>query len=102
MSIGLFVNWEPWSPRSGLDALVFTAGIGEHAPEIRRRVCEKSGWLGLLLDTTANEQGMERISAETSRVSIWVIPTDEERTIVHQTIKVLQMRSADPSFRPDS
>ena len=86
----------------GLDALVFTAGIGEHAPEIRRRVCEKSGWLGLLLDTTANEQGMERISAETSRVSIWVIPTDEERTIVHQTIKVLQMRSADPSFRPDS
>lgn len=73
----------------GLDALVFTAGIGEHAPEIRRRVGKKSAWLGLVLDTTANEQGAERISAEASRVSIWAIPTDEEQTIARQTISVL-------------
>ncbi|MGA9014227.1 MAG: acetate/propionate family kinase [Acetobacteraceae bacterium] len=79
----------------GLDGLVFTAGIGEHAPAIRRRVCEKSAWLGLILDTIANEQGAERISAEASRVSIWAIPTDEERTIARQTIKVLQMRGVD-------
>ena len=79
----------------GLDGLVFTAGIGEHAPTIRRRVCEKSAWLGLILDTIANEQGAERISAEASRVSIWAIPTDEERTIARQTIKVLQMRGVD-------
>jgi acetate kinase len=86
----------------GLDGLVFTAGIGEHAPAIRRRVCEKSAWLGLVLDTTANEKGAERISAEASRVSIWAIPTDEERTIARQTIKVVQMRGADPSSRPGS
>ena len=79
----------------GLDGLVFTAGIGEHAPEIRRRVCEKSAWLGLVLDTTANEQGAERISAEASRVPVWAIPTDEERTIARQTIKVLRMHGAD-------
>jgi acetate kinase len=76
----------------GLDGLVFTAGIGEHSPEIRRRVCEKAAWLDLVLDTTANAKGAERISAQASRVSIWTIPTDEERTIARQTIKVLQMR----------
>ena len=77
----------------GLDGLVFTGGIGEHAPEIRRRVCKKSAWLGLILDTTANEQGAERISAEASRVSIWAIPTDEEQTIARQTISVLGKRT---------
>jgi len=81
----------------GLDGLVFTAGIGEHAPEIRRRVCEKSAWLGLVLDATANEKGAERISAEASRVSIWTIPTDEECTIARQTIKVLGARAPKPS-----
>jgi acetate kinase len=81
----------------GLDGLVFTAGIGEHAPEIRRRVCEKCAWLGLVLDPTANAKGAERISAEASHISIWAIPTDEERTIVRQTIKVLQMRGEDRS-----
>ena len=77
----------------GLDGLVFTAGIGEHAPEIRRRICEKAAWFGLALDTAANEKGAERISAEASRVSIWAIPTDEERTIARQTIKVLANRA---------
>ena len=67
------------------------------AYRIRRRVCEKSAWLGLVLDTTANEQGAERISAEASRVSIWAIPTDEERTIARQTIKVLRMRALNDS-----
>ena len=84
----------------GLDALVFTAGIGEHAPEIRRRVCEKASWLGLVLDTSANEQGAERISAEASRVSIWRIPTDEERTIARQTIAVLKPRVPHASSGP--
>ena len=84
----------------GLDALVFTAGIGEHAPEIRRRVCEKASWLGLVLDTSANEQGAERISAEASRVSIWRIPTDEERTIARQTIAVLKPRVPACFIRP--
>jgi acetate kinase len=73
----------------GLDGLVFTAGIGEHAPEIRRRVCERSGWLGIELDPAANEQGAACISTAASRVSVWVIATDEERTIARQTIKLL-------------
>ena len=73
----------------GLDGLVFTAGIGEHASEIRRRVCERSGWLGIILDADANKRGAERISSEASSVSVWVIPTDEEQTIVRQTLAVL-------------
>ena len=73
-----------------LDGLVFTAGIGEHAPEIRRRVCEKSRWLGVTLDLDANERGDVCISAPASRIRVWVIPTDEERTIVRQTLRVLK------------
>ena len=78
----------------GLDALVFTAGIGEHAPEIRRRVCERSRWLGITLDHHANERGEQRISAPRSRVSVWVIPTDEERMIARQTLEVVATGSA--------
>ena len=73
----------------GLDGLVFTAGIGEHSPEIRRLVCERSGWLGITLDTAANERGEPCISTPASRVSVWAIPTDEERMIARQTIAVL-------------
>jgi len=75
----------------GLDGLVFTAGIGEHAAEIRRRVCERSRWLGINLDPDANEQGKARISTATSRVAVWVIPTDEERMIARYTIRTLAM-----------
>jgi acetate kinase len=78
----------------GLDGLVFTAGIGEHAPEIRRRVCERSRWLGITLDTRANERGGGCISAPGSRVSVWVIPTDEERMIARRTIEVVGTGSA--------
>ena len=78
----------------GLDGLVFTAGIGEHAPEIRRRVCQRASWLGVILDPVANERGAERISSEGSRVSIWAIPTDEEQTIARQTIKVLRTQAS--------
>jgi acetate kinase len=65
----------------GLDALVFTAGIGEHAPVIRRRIAAQLAWLGLELDASANERHGPRISAATSRVAAWVIPTDEEGVI---------------------
>lgn len=73
----------------GLDGLVFTAGIGEHSAEVRRRVCEASRWLGVALDRDANERGAERISLASSRVAVWAIPTDEERMIARQTIEVL-------------
>jgi acetate kinase len=72
----------------GLDALVFTAGIGEHAAPVRARVCRDAAWLGLELDPRANEQGGPRLSAPGSRVSAWVIPTDEELMIARHTARV--------------
>jgi len=65
----------------GVDALVFTAGIGERSAEMRRRICEGSAWLGLTLDPLANEKHGPRISAAGSRVAAWVIPTNEELMI---------------------
>lgn len=70
----------------GLDALVFTAGIGEHAPLIRRRACEGLGWLGVSLDAEANARNELKISAPDSRVSVWVIPTDEERMLARHAL----------------
>ncbi|HRE55688.1 MAG TPA: acetate/propionate family kinase, partial [Candidatus Competibacter sp.] len=69
------------SALEGLDALVFTAGIGENAAAVRERVCRRLEWLGVRLDPEANRRGGPRISTEASPVSVWVIPTDEERMI---------------------
>ena len=65
----------------GIDALVFTAGIGEKSAEIRRRICESSAWLGIELDPEANTRNGPRISTPASKVSAWVIPTNEELMI---------------------
>ena len=70
----------------GLDALVFTAGIGEHAAPVREVVCRDSEWLGLDLDPAANLRNGPRISTADSRVSAWVIPTDEELMIARHTL----------------
>ena len=78
----------------GLDGLVFTAGIGENAPEVRRRIAEASAWLGLDLDPDANQRGDGRISREGSRVSAWVIPTNEELMIARHTAVVLGLIEA--------
>jgi acetate kinase len=69
----------------GLDALVFTAGIGENSPAIRARVCRDAAWLGVELDEAANESGGPRISRAKSRVAAWMIPTDEELMIARHT-----------------
>jgi len=74
----------------GLDALVFTAGIGEHAPAIRERICRDAAWLGIVLDPAANRSGGPRISADDSKVAVWVIPTNEELMIARHTLKVAQ------------
>ncbi len=79
---------------NGLDALVFTAGIGENAPEIRRRICEASAWLGVELDADANARRETRISSPGSRVSAWVIPTNEELMIARHTGVVLGLIEA--------
>lgn len=73
----------------GLDALVFTAGIGEHAPEIRRQICEKMAWLGLTLDNDANRRSSQRITLPGSRIPAFVIPTDEELMIARHTRQLL-------------
>jgi acetate kinase len=73
----------------GIDALVFTAGIGEHAPLIRERVCRHAAWLGVALDTKANKAGGPRISTPDSRVAVWVMPTNEELMIARHTLQVL-------------
>jgi hypothetical protein len=62
----------------GLDAVVFTGGIGENAPVIRSRVCRDAAWLGVEIDEAANAAGRGRLSAGSSRVGVWVIPTNEE------------------------
>ena len=74
----------------GLDGFVFTAGIGEHAAQIRERVCRGLAWLGLTLDPTANASHGPRISTPTSKIAAWVIPTDEERMIALHTLNALR------------
>ena len=73
----------------GLDGLVFTAGIGENSAEIRRRICEACSWLGVELDTVANESRGPRISTRNSANSAWVIPTNEELMIARHTGSLL-------------
>lgn len=73
----------------GVDALVFTAGIGENSPEIRQRICEASAWLGVELDTQANARKGPRISTAQSKVSAWVIPTNEELMIARHMTSLL-------------
>jgi acetate kinase len=73
----------------GLDAFVFTAGIGENSAEMRARIAKKLDWLGAVLDPTANAAGKSLISAQESRVALLVIPTDEELMIARHTLAVL-------------
>jgi acetate kinase len=73
----------------GLDALVFTAGIGENSAEIRRRICESLAWLGVHLDDQANAAATTRITTDSSPVSAWVIPTDEELMIMRHMGRLL-------------
>jgi acetate kinase len=73
----------------GLDAIVFTGGIGEHASEIRARVCRDAHWIGVTLDDGANKVGGPRISRSDSKVSVWTIATDENFMIARHTREVL-------------
>jgi acetate kinase len=73
----------------GLDALIFTGGIGEHAAPIRARVCRAAGWLGVTLDEAANNAGGPRISPSGAKASAWVIPTDENLMVARHTRQVL-------------
>jgi len=76
----------------GLDAIVFTAGIGERAVAIREAVCRRAAWLGVELDPAANAGHGPRISTASSRVSAWVIPTNEELMIARHTRTLVGQR----------
>ncbi|MCJ2181457.1 acetate/propionate family kinase [Novosphingobium sp. 1949] len=73
----------------GLDGLVFTAGIGENAPAVRQAICQRLAWLGITLDEAANAAGAPVISTPESRVTVRVLPTDEERMIALHTVRLL-------------
>ena len=73
----------------GLDALVFTAGIGENSAELRSRICRDAAWLGVEIDEAANARGGPRISTTASRVPAWVVPTNEELMIARHAKSLL-------------
>jgi acetate kinase len=73
----------------GLDALVFTAGVGEHSAVIREQVAQRLKWMGVALDAQANEAGDKRISSAESRVAVWVLPTSEERMLCQHALNLL-------------
>ena len=74
----------------GVDALVFTGGIGEHAAVIRRKVCEQLDWLGVAFDASANEAGGSVLTSPESPVRVLVIPTNEELVITRHTVRLVQ------------
>jgi len=81
----------------GLDAIVFTAGIGENSAELRERVCRHAAWIGVQLDSEANARGGPRISGAGSRVNVWTIPTNEELMIARHTRDVVGAQAAKKS-----
>ncbi len=74
----------------GLDALVFTGGIGEHADPVRREICTTLQWLGVDLDEEANRRGGPRLHRDASPVHIWVFPCDEDRVIAQHALRILR------------
>ena len=77
----------------GLDTLVFTAGIGEHSPIVRARICEGLEFLGVIIDPMRNEAGEAVISKEGSGVTVRVIHTDEESEIGRSVVEILKAES---------
>ena len=76
----------------GLDAFIFTAGIGENSPSVRASIAEKLAWLGGVLDPQANAAGDTSIAARDSRIGLYVVPTDEELMIARHTSALLAAR----------
>ena len=96
-----------WAALGGLDVLIFTGGIGEKSPEIRRRICDPLGGdsdAGIPLDPTGNESaetGVREIGSTESPVRILVIPTDEEQAIARQTFALIENTPMATTNNPD-
>ncbi len=84
----------------GLDALVFTGGIGENTPAIRARVCRDAAWLGVTLDDAANDRGGPCISGPGSAATAWVLPTNEELMIAIHTRALVGSQKDEPCALP--
>lgn len=82
------------STLEGLDGLVFTAGIGENQPAVRKRIAERLLWLGVDLDPAANDSNALKISTPASRIAVYVLPTDEEQMIAEECLDVLNIEVA--------
>ncbi|VWB96226.1 acetate kinase [Burkholderia lata] len=78
----------------GLDAIVFTAGIGEHQPGVRAAICQWLGWLGVAVDIDANRANAAEIHGRASRAALLVLPTDEEQVIAEETLAILHAGAA--------
>ncbi|MGB2597539.1 MAG: acetate kinase, partial [Pseudolabrys sp.] len=83
----------------GLDAFVFTAGIGENSATIRARIAERLGWLGVQLDSKTNATGTQLISRKDSRVAVYVVPTNEELMIARHTLELIGGQRGRPHER---
>jgi len=73
----------------GLDGLVFTGGIGQRDTKTRTEVAAGCAWLGAEIDEQANAEHRQRIDASSSKIPVWVLPTDEERVICRHTARLL-------------
>jgi acetate kinase len=85
----------------GLDAFVFTAGIGENSPTLRARIVEKLAWLGGALDPQANAAAATSIAARDSRIGLYIVPTDEELMIARHTLALLADRGPQQPMHAD-
>ncbi|MGA7001642.1 MAG: acetate kinase, partial [Pseudolabrys sp.] len=83
----------------GLDAVVFTAGIGENSPTMRARIAERLGWLGVGLDRETNAAGAQLISRKDSHVAVYVVPTNEELMIAQHTLELIGGQRGHPHER---
>jgi acetate kinase len=83
----------------GLDAFVFTAGIGENSAGIRARIGERLEWLGVSIDPTSNGQNAPRISRADSGTPVYIVPTDEELMIAQHTLSLLADRHLSSSAK---
>jgi acetate kinase len=77
---------------NGVDAIVFTAGVGENSAEIRQAISEHWGWLGIRLDPERNRRHGPRISSDDSRIGVYVVRTNEELIIAQHTLALVKQR----------
>ncbi|MGE8634396.1 MAG: acetate kinase, partial [Achromobacter piechaudii] len=77
---------------NGIDAIVFTAGVGENSPQIRQMIVDHWGWLGIKLDPERNAHHGPRISSEDSRIGVYVVRTNEELIIAQHTLALVRQR----------